>query len=451
VPSRTDPPKQIPVRRKLGYALGIHGIMYFWYATNLYLFYFFTDVIGLTPAQAGQVFLISLVWDGITDPVMGVVTDRMVARGIRYRKLMLGGGLPFCASFVLLFRVPDLMTPFAYCLLTNLAFRTFWTMTYIPYTSMLTRITGDSIERARIGGFKTVFIGLAKLPVAYLVLPLVGLIGAGDEARGFFWTMSGLALMGALAFIGCAWLSPRERRLESGSAPNPGLSAVRDNLKRNSQFWIILAGLFFASGSFGILMQSIIYVFKYVLVRPEDAKLAFTAIAVAGLTAVPVWMWVVARTGNRFVWLSGCLFGVAALGTLYASPAPGTWVVTALVFLAASGIYGFLMPFLPMVADCVDFGELKSGIRVEALTFGLMSLANKLSIGCAGWLLGVLQTRVGLEPNETQTEATQAGLMAIMTLTPAAGLAVSAAFISLYRLSPARHRQVVEALAERRG
>ena len=425
--------------------------MYFWYATNLYLFYFFTDVIGLTPAQAGQVFLISLVWDGVTDPVMGVVTDRVVARGVRYRHLMLGGGLPFCASFVLLFRVPEAMAPFAYCLVTNLAFRTFWTMTYIPYTSMLTRITDDSTERARIGGFKTVFIGLAKLPVAYLVLPLVGLIGAGDEAKGFFWTMSGLAMMGVLAFSGCAWLSPREQAPESGATPNPGATAVLSNLKANSQFWIILVGLFFASGSFGILMQSIIYVFKYVLVRPEDAKLAFTAIAIAGLTAVPVWMWIVGRTGNRFVWLTGCLFAVGALVTLYALPSPGTWVVTGLVFLAASGIYGFLMPFLPMVADCVDFGELKSGVRVEALTFGLMSLGNKLSIGTAGWLLGVLQTRVGLEPNEAQTGATRDGLLAIMTLTPAAGLSISAAVITLYRLSPARHREVVHALAQRRA
>ena len=114
---------KLTVIQKSGYALGIHGIMYFWYATNLYLFYFYTDVVGLTPAQTGTVFLLSLIWDGITDPIMGAIVDRLIARGWKYRPMVLIGGIPFCISFAALFYVPAGVEVFAYCLVANLVFR----------------------------------------------------------------------------------------------------------------------------------------------------------------------------------------------------------------------------------------------------------------------------------------------------------------------------------------
>lgn len=438
---------QLSVFQKAGYALGIHGIMYFWYASNLYLFYFYTDVVGLTPAQTGLIFLISLIWDGITDPVMGMITDRHVAKGGRYKPLILIGGVPFSFSFIAIFYVPEMVNPFIYCLIANLIFRLFWTMTYIPYTSMLTRITPDSDERASIGGYKTIFVSLSKLPVSFFVLSSVAFLGAGDEAQGFLYTMSAIALLATLAFAGCYFLTPEQAdAARGGPVARLTFGQILHYFRKNSQLWIIIAGLFFASGAFGILMQSIIYYFKYNLADSDSAKLAFTAIAIAGLTMVPVWMNLVPRIGNRLVWFSGCVLASCSLVTLYLIPAPGVWTVTVLVYLAASGIYAFIMTFLPMTADCVDFGELKSGHRVEAFSFGFLSLANKLSIGTAGWLLGFMQTRVGFEANLDQSAATLQGLKAILTLAPAAGVLVSALIILFYRINRDYHREIVNEL-----
>jgi len=437
-------PHPLPAYRKAGYALGIHGIMYFWYATNLFLFYFYTDVVGLTPAQAGTIFLISLIWDGITDPVMGVITDRIVVGGGRYRPFVLIGGIPFCLSFVAVFFVPAGVNPFVYCLIANIVFRLFWTITYIPYTSMLTRITTDSKERSSIGGYKTILTALAKLPVSFFVLSLVAVLGAGNEANGFLYTMSLIAIMACIAFVGCYALTPEGADLNTGSLrKNLAPAQIVANFRSNTQFWIVLFALFAASGAYGLLLQSIIYYFKYIVGDSGSAKLAFTAIAIAGLTAIPIWMRVIRKTSNRVVWLLGCCLATGSLFTLYLIPAPGVWVVTVLIYLAAAGVNGFLMTFLPMIADTVDYGEWKSGYRVEAFTFGFLSLANKLSIGAAGWLLGAMQTWIGFVPNVEQSDATLHGLKGIMTLAPLAGIVISALIIFWYRIDADYHKAIL--------
>lgn len=439
--------KRLSFIQKSGYALGIHGIMYFWYATNLYLFYYYTDVVGLSPAQTGMIFLISLIWDGVTDPIMGWITDRLVARGYRYRTLFLIGAFPFCLSFVALFSVPAAVDAFIYCLIANLVFRVFFTMTYVPYTSMLTRITPSSKERASIGGFKSIFIGFSKLPVSYLVLTMVAVLGVGSEALGFSRTMTIIAIMAGLAFLGCYFLSPKENT-ESGETRLPSFSfgEITSYFRANSQFWIILLALFWGSGSFGILMQSIIYYYKYNLDASGSAKLAFTAIALGGIFVVPMWMFVVRNTSARITWFAGCAVATVSLAAFYFL-SPGVWPAAILVGCAASGIYGFIMVYLPMTADSVDYGEWKSGHRVEAFTFGFMSLGNKLSIGFAGWLLGVMQTYVGFKPNLEQSDATLQGLKGIISIAPAIGLTLSGLCILWYRIDAKFHNQIVSGKA----
>ncbi len=434
---------KLSVIQKAGYSLGIHGIMYFWYATSLYLFYFYTDVVGLSPAQTGTIFAISVLWDGITDPIMGAITDRLVARGWKYRTLALSGGLPFCASFVGLFYVPSGLDAFTYCLVANLVYRTFFTLTYIPYTSMLTQITQDSKERTNIGGYKTIFIGISKVPVSYLVLPLVAMLGAGSEALGFVKTMSLLAVMGAIAFLGFYILTPQQTQHSSGTGKrHHSLAEITAYFRANSQFWVVAAGLFLATASFGFIMKSVIYYYKYNLAAPDEAKIAFLAIALGSLIGVPVWMQILRFASNRTIWFSGCCLAAATLLTIYALPETGVWVFAILIGIAAAGIYGFLMTYLPMTADTVDYGQYRSGIRIEAFTFGFMSFVNKLSIAAAGFLLGMMQTWVGFVPNIEQSDSTLHGLKVIVTLVPMLGLGLSALIILKYRIDATFHTQL---------
>ena len=102
-----------------------------------------------------------------------------------------------------------------------------------------------------------------------------------------------------------------------------------------------------------------------------------------------------------------------------------------------------------MTADTVDYGEWKSGMRVEAFSFGFLSLANKLSQAAAGWLLGFLLTLIGFVANTDLSEATRDGLKGITLLVPFVGLLISALVISNYPIDSRFHNEIVVELNAR--
>ena len=92
----------------IGYGAGDFGLNLFYTGLNLYLLYYYTDVVGLAPGIAGSLFMVALLWDAVTDPVMGAVASRTRSPFGRYRPYILLGGPLLGASFVLLFAAPVL-------------------------------------------------------------------------------------------------------------------------------------------------------------------------------------------------------------------------------------------------------------------------------------------------------------------------------------------------------
>ena len=96
--------RQLSYGRRIGYATGIYGVFLAWMMVGLYLMYFYTDVMGLTPGQAGLVFFIASMWDAVTDPVMGWLIEKTRTRWGKYRPYLLLAAIPFAASFAALTR-----------------------------------------------------------------------------------------------------------------------------------------------------------------------------------------------------------------------------------------------------------------------------------------------------------------------------------------------------------
>ncbi|MEE8119725.1 MAG: MFS transporter, partial [Gammaproteobacteria bacterium] len=179
--------RQLSLGGRLGYAIGIYGVFLAWMTVALYLLYFYTDVMGLSLAHAGLIFLIASMWDAVTDPLMGWLVERSRSRWGKYRPYLLFAAVPFAASFAALYYVPDLEGNmlFVWALVLHIVFRTCYTAVYIPYTSLIAQLSDNADERASIAGVKSVFISLAALSVSFLGLPAVSYLGGADEARGF--------------------------------------------------------------------------------------------------------------------------------------------------------------------------------------------------------------------------------------------------------------------------
>ena len=109
------------------------------------------------------------------------------------------------------------------------------------------------------------------------------------------------------------------------------------------------------------------------------------------------------------------------------------------------------MTFYAMVADAADYGEWKTGERIEAPLFGLVSLANKTSLAVGTWALAVMLEGVGFVANADQSDGTLGGMRQIMTLVPILGFLGSAAVITLFPFSTEQHRDMVQDIANRQA
>ncbi len=92
---------------KVGYALGDAGLNLYWRVFDVFLLVFYTDVFGISPTAAGTMLLVARIWDGINDPVMGLLADRTRTRWGSYRPWLVGASLPLALAGVLAFTTPD--------------------------------------------------------------------------------------------------------------------------------------------------------------------------------------------------------------------------------------------------------------------------------------------------------------------------------------------------------
>lgn len=449
----TQPQRQLSYGGRVGYATGIYGIFLAWMMLALYLLYFYTDVLGLDPVDAGLIFFIASMWDAVTDPIMGWLIERTRTRWGKYRPYLLLAAVPFAGAFAAIFYVPDLSGTnlFVWALVLHIVFRTVYTAVYIPYTGLIAKLSTDADERASIAGVKSVFISLASLCVSFFGLPAVTHFGGEDEGLGFLRVALICAAVAIVALWACFLFT---REASATAAPPPRRVPVTDlirSLLSNRAFILIFVGVILFTGCYTILNKTIVYLFKYDLGDRDAARWALSAIAVAGILAPLVWVRVTHWTSKKFVWIAGCAVATLGLSVIY-------WFdlrdITALVicfFVAGFGINGFLMTFYAMVADAADYGEWKTGLRVEAPLFGLVSFANKTSLAIGTWALAYLLEGVGFVANTDQSPETLQGLRQIVSLVPLVGFIASAVVIYFYPFNTKQHRSMIEELATSRS
>lgn len=447
------PHRQLSIGGKIGYATGIYGVFLAWMMVALYLLYFYTDVMGLTPTQAGLVFFIASMWDAVSDPVMGWLIEKTRTRWGKYRPYLLLAAVPFAASFAAIFYVPDLTGTnlFAWALVLHIVFRTFYTAVYMPYTGLIARLSKDADERASIAGVKSVFISLAAISVSYLGLPAVTYFGGEDEARGFLRVALVCASLGIIALWVCFLVTRETVTPERLRRPAVKPSDMVKALVGNKAFLLIFVGVLLFTGCYTIMNKTIVYFFKYDIGDRDAARWALSAIALAGILSPAIWVPISHWTSKKTVWIAGCLLASVGLISIYVVDTRGIGPMVAMFFVTGCGIHGFLMTFYAMVADSADYGEWKSGHRVEAPLFGLVSLANKTSLAVGTWALAMLLEGVGFRANVEQSPETLTGIRQIMTLVPIVGFAASAIVILFFPFTTADHRRMVEEIEARRN
>lgn len=450
---------------KVGYALGDTGANFFWKTIEFFLLVYYTDVFGLTPLQAGTMFLVARIVDAVADPLMGLVADRTRSRFGSFRPYLLYGAAPLGLFGVLTWTVPDLSggARLVYAYVTYITLMVVYTIVNIPYSALMGVVSEDPDERTRLSSARFVGAFAAGLLVQFATLRLVDALGGGpvsaggDAARGWSRTMM---LYGALGAI-CTWICFFTTKERIAPARDERSSVGRD-LKDlfSNPAWRVLAGLgVLIITNFTIRGATFAYYFKYNLAGAELFGISDTASLLGwfltiggacGLLGVVFTERVTRLFGKKNAYLV-----LMATGSLLS--VPFVWLDASRIgwAFALNVVVNFVLgPTAPllfsMYGDVADYAEWRNGRRATALVFAGAMFSLKLGGALGGFCAGFLLDFVGYVPNAVQSAGALFGIAGLVSWVPALIGAASLVLFLRYPLDGATMHRVTRELAERR-
>ncbi|MBN1534449.1 MAG: MFS transporter [Spirochaetes bacterium] len=441
---------RVPTGMKLGYSIGDFGANLAFQTTSFYLMFFFTDVFGIAPALAGSIFLYAKLWDAVTDPLMGTIADHTRSRWGKFRPYLLFGALPLGVAVAILFQSPDLSPAMKYWygLGAFMLFATTITVVNMPYLAMTPSLTLDSHERSVVTGVRVIFGIAGSLAAAGATLPLVGLLGGGNQQAGFAATGILYGVIVALLTL-VSFATVRERVFHSDTET----AGIKENLKvvgKNRPFMLLTAGVFMHMIGMNIMAVVVNYFFKYNLNAENLIPVAFLCLFVTAAFSIPLFVKISKRTSKKFAYNLGMGIVVAAMGLIFLFGERGPAVTIGLFVLAGVGLStNWLSPW-SMIPDTVEYSEWKTGLRREGILYGIFYFFFKVGTAMAGFLVGTALAMTGYIANVTQTEGALLGIRAVFTLLPMAFLVAGIILIGLFPIDAAMHGRITGEIEARR-
>ncbi len=439
-------------RRYIGYGLGDFAFNFYWLPLQVFLLKYYTDVLGLDSAAAGLIVMVCLIWDGLVDPMIGIVANKTRTRFGRYRPYMLFGAIPLAASFSLVF----LPVPFKdtsliiYALATQLLFRTVYAAVNIPYGAMMASMTRDSMERNWLSGARMLFAFSGSAVVGYFTPRLVAYIGVNNPDSAYFWSAAILSTLATVViFVSYAMT---EERLEpvSEQQRHAPIGELLRMVAKNTPFLQAAAGIALFGFASTVTGASLAYYVQYYM--HGDASMTGNLVSMipfVQMLAILPWTLISRRIGKRAAWISGLLIATVALIVLHLIGRPDMVTLFVLIAVSAFGSASIAVNFWSIVPDTVEYGEWRSGVRVEGFVFGLVTLIQKSALGVSSAFVGLYLTWIGYVPNQVQSESTVEGLRYMITLFPMVGMLASCAVMLFYKLDAPTHAKLVAEIAAR--
>ena len=437
---------------------------------NVFLLYYYTDVWGIKPEQAAFMFLITKIVDAISDPVMGLISDRTQTRWGRYRPYLLWVAVP-CALFgYLLFLGPELspsgklIYAYASYSLVMLAY----TAINVPYSALLAVISPSAEERTKATQYRFIFASLGTILVGATTKPLVTYLGGGDEVMGFRFAMAIFAGISVLLFW-FTFFSTRERiqplpqpsnSPEGGEGSGGGISDDFKVLLKNSS-WVVLAisGILVIVGLVSRISSAPFYT-KYYL-ELSDAKVlwwmdATTLMVTSGFVgqllgalASPSLLRIFEK---RTLMIIANIVAAISMCATYAIPA-NLFPLIVTVYTIGVFAFGVIITLLfAMYTDCAEYGEWVSGKNNAGLTVSASMFSLKAGSAFGSAVPAAILAWVSFDKElPKQTVEAIGGIQVMFNVVPAVFFCIAGVLMLAYRIDRALLKQIETELNARRA
>lgn len=422
------PASSLPRRLRTFYGIGEFGQQLSVLTLNMYLLYFYTNVMGISGKAAGLLLLVARVWDAINDPLMGMVIDNTHSKHGKCRPYLLYCAVPAGLFLFLTFAAPEMSNTakLVWAYVTYIGQGMLYTATGISYTSLISRITDDPIERVGLNQSRAFISMFAAIFISSMTLPIIQAIGKhSSERAGFAITIGAYGVLQALCYICVFWLTkgydrqePRVQRAEGESAGTEMFKSLGFIVKNSLWRWLALGTMLYYTSA-AITQGILVYYVKYYLERPDLVGVASLCSMVSSFFAIILLKVFAKKLGKA----KSCALGVAvALVCLVIRLTTRDSIIPlylACLVTSGFGLGLFSSLLVPSLMDSIDYGEWKYGKRNDALVMSANSFGNKLGGGIGGALLGFLLDAMGYEATAvTQVAAVRGGLFNLAIFVP---------------------------------
>ena len=418
--------RKVPFGTTIAYGMPGLGAGYMYLLMSLYVMKFSTDVLLIAPAVMGVIFSISRIWDAVSDPIAGYLSDRTTFKFGRRRTWMLLSFIPISFGFLAVFSPPESMQGQSLDLWMMIAILSFYsaiTLFNVPHMALGAELSDDYHERTRLFGVRHIGFTLGS------ILSLVSmslLISEENSPTGDVRELAGnlaflaVAAMSLMIFFSVSRLKENPE-FQNRVNKNP-FKAFRD-VWVNPHAKILIIVLFIENLGGAVIGVVTLYVTQYIVEAPAWAPLIIFAYMLPSALSVPLWIPLSKRFGKIRLWVFSLALTGISFGGIFIIPFLDSVTERLIVMFIgatlggmAAGCGGAIGPSVK--GDVIDYDEYLTGERKEGSYFAALNFVFKSATGIMLLVTGFVLQFSGFIPNQPQTMEVKIALISLYGLVP---------------------------------
>lgn len=441
---------EVKGREMFGHAIAGFGQNLIFGLWSNYMLVFYTDIFGIAAGTASIIMLLTRVWDGINDPMMGSIADRTRTKWGRYRPWLLFMAPVIVIFLVLNFSSPDLSPKlkFVYAGITYVMMSMAFTAVDVPYWTMPAAMSSDVKKRSRIISFSRMSTTLAATILGIIAIPLIHALGQGDKQKGYMMTALVVGLIGA-GFYLIGFCCIREHVQPALNQKITFKSSVKAIIQNKPLLLLLCCGLLGNIGT--MLKQGMVIYYVKDCVGSENLiptfSLLFLPGMIFGLIIAPVFA---KRFDSKSVFIGARVFGIIVDVIFFFAGFENIPLVMFLYALTSIPLGISSVVSATMLTNTIEYAEWKFGNRQEGLISSTQTLTAKIGMALSAGVIGAVLEIADYVPNHVTSE-TQMMMHGAFTLF-CAFIGVLAIIPMLFnKFTDKEHQRIMNELAERKS
>ncbi len=424
----------------LGYGIAGIGTGLMVQAPGILLLIYMTDTLAIPAALAGLAMFAPRLFDVISDPIMGLISDRTKSRWGRRRPYLLLGAIITGLSACFLFNTPE----FESVNLRLLFVMSFYilmiagaTVFMIPHIAMSAEMTDDYHQRTKLMSVRT-FFAMGGVLAAGVLAP-IAVMKAGGGRDGYAMMSIGLGIIIGGAFL-ATFIGTRKVRFSSTNEKSVPIVEQIKIVSGNQQFKIFMFSFVLYTTAMGCMTSVVPYFASYILLRPDFVPNIFGTAQILGMLSIPFWIFVAKRFQKHNCYKVGLgLIAIACACNFFVHaqlPMPFVYMAFAIFGLGFTATQVSTWSMLPDIIqwDEIKYRTLRGGIfagamiAIEKIGFALGSLLGGLMLGWTGYI----ESSGG---DVSQPASAILGIKMVISVIPAIFVIIAVIIIMKYSLS----------------